>query len=148
MLFFLMSFCVLINELSEIMQYETFLKGWSLWNCVCINLDFFVFSYVCCAFMCALMYVHIWMSACAYGDPRMMLGSFSLALLPCSLRQDLSIRPGVQPSHSASFVSQLASQAGVADTSWRLHASSGSELWSSCLPSKYFNRMTQPSHSS
>lgn len=145
-----------LNELSEIMQYETFLKGWNLWNCVCINLDFFVFSCVCvcCAFMCALMYAHTCMNTCAYGDPRMMLGSFLIALLPCSLKQDLPIRPGIQLASSASFASQLASaiclpsEARVADTTWRLHGSSGSELWSSCLPSKYFNKTTQPSHSS
>lgn len=77
---------------------------------------------VLCVYVCSHVCTMCMMNTCAYGDPRMMLGSFLIALLPCSLRQDLPIRPGVQLTSSASFVSQLASaiylpsEAGVADT--------------------------------
>lgn len=110
----------------------------------------FVCVCVCCAFMCALMYAHMCTSACTYGDPRMMLGVFfncssTLFFEAGSPNQTWSTACQFSQFCQPSCFSDLSlpSETGVADTTCRLHGSSGSELWSSCPASSLTK---QPSH--
>lgn len=72
---------------------------------------FFVFRVcVCVVHLCVLSCMRACVRAHVHMEtPGWCEESFSIALLACSLRQDLPIRPGVQLASSASSVSQLAS---------------------------------------